>query len=154
MWSEGLPCDSPAFNEVLPFYLLEMYLLEMLDMSFTCLTCLPLLVPLLVYSSCPYWQLRRSAQPLCGPPPAPGVRAAHVQISVQKTEPLGQEVFGIGSDTLVRSSQSSSGPWDEELRARTVGVRLPRPGRSESSFRTDPSVCPVMLRHRYRYGTE
>ena len=40
--------------------------------------------------------------------------------------------------------------WGEELRARTAGVRLPRPGRSESSFRTDPSVCPVMLRHRYR----
>ena len=40
--------------------------------------------------------------------------------------------------------------WDEELRARTAGVRLPRPGHSESSFRTDPSVCPIMLRHRYR----
>ena len=39
-----------------------------------------------------------------------------------------------------------------ELRARTVtaGVRLPRPGHSESSFRMDPSVCPIMLRHRYR----
>ena len=40
--------------------------------------------------------------------------------------------------------------WDEELQARTAGVRLPRPGHSESSFRTDPSVCPIMLRHRYR----
>ena len=30
--------------------------------------------------------------------------------------------------------------WDEELRARTAGVRLPRPGHSESSFTTDPSV--------------
>ena len=39
--------------------------------------------------------------------------------------------------------------WDEELRARTAGVRLPLPGHSESSFRTDPSVCPIMLRHRY-----
>ena len=38
--------------------------------------------------------------------------------------------------------------WDEELRARTAGVRLPRQGHSESSFRTDPSVCPIMLRHR------
>ena len=28
-----------------------------------------------------------------------------------------------------------------------AGARLPRPGRSESSFRRDPSVCPVMLRH-------
>ena len=44
--------------------------------------------------------------------------------------------------------------WDEELRARTVGARLPRPGRSESSFRTDLSVCPIMLRRRYRLGTE
>ena len=40
--------------------------------------------------------------------------------------------------------------WDEELLARTAGVRLPRQGHSESSFRTDPSVCPIMLRHRYR----
>ena len=40
--------------------------------------------------------------------------------------------------------------WDEELRARTAGVRLPRQGHSESSSRTDPSVCPIMLRHRYR----
>ena len=40
--------------------------------------------------------------------------------------------------------------WDEELRARTAGVRLPRPERSESSFRTDPSLCPIMLRLRYR----
>ena len=39
--------------------------------------------------------------------------------------------------------------WGEELRARTAGVRLPRPGPSESSFRTDPSVCPVMLRRRF-----
>ena len=69
-----------------------------------------------------------------------------------------RRVLGITSNTLVRSSQSSSGPaslptatgWDEEPRARTASVRLPRPGRSESSFRTDPSVCPVMLRHRYR----
>ena len=32
--------------------------------------------------------------------------------------------------------------WDEasELRARSAGVRLPRPGRSESSFRTDQYV--------------
>ena len=37
--------------------------------------------------------------------------------------------------------------WDEELRARTAGVRLPRPGHSESSFRTDPFVCPIMLCH-------
>ena len=40
--------------------------------------------------------------------------------------------------------------WDEEMRARTAGVPLPRPGHSESWFRTDPFVCPVMLRHRYR----
>ena len=40
--------------------------------------------------------------------------------------------------------------WDEELRARTASVRLPRPGHSESSFSTDPFVCPIMLRHRYR----
>ena len=44
---------------------------------------------------------------------------------------------------------------DEELRARTAGVRLPRQGpHSEPSFRTDPSVCPIMLRHRYRWGTD
>ena len=30
--------------------------------------------------------------------------------------------------------------WDEELLAWTAGVRLPRPGHSESSFRTDPST--------------
>ena len=48
---------------------------------------------------------------------------------------------------LTQSNQSSSGPagrpashptatgWDEELRARTAGVRLPRQGHSESSFR-------------------
>ena len=29
-------------------------------------------------------------------------------------------------------------------------LRLPRPWHSESSFRTDPSVCPIMLRHRHR----
>ena len=70
-------------------------------------------------------------------------------------------VFGISSNTLVRSSLSSSGPaggasegWDKKLRARTAGVRLPRPGHSESWFKTVPSICPVMLRHRYRYGTE
>ena len=42
--------------------------------------------------------------------------------------------------------------WDEELRARTAGVtvRLPRPGHSESSFRTDSAVCPIMLRHLCR----
>ena len=34
----------------------------------------------------------------------------------------------------------------------TAGVRLPRPGRSESSFRTDPFTCPMMIRHRYRIG--
>ena len=39
---------------------------------------------------------------------------------------------------------------DKELRARIAAVRLPRPGHSESSFGTDPSVCPIMLRHRYR----
>ena len=72
-------------------------------------------------------------------------------------------LFGITSDTLVRSCRSSSGPAGgasdgcglgrgavQELRARTGGVRQPRLGRSESSFRTDPSVCPIMLRHRYR----
>ena len=74
-----------------------------------------------------------------------------------------RKVFGIASNTLVRPSQSSSGPagagpathptatgWDEELRARTAGERLPRPGHSESSLRMDSSICPVMLRHRYR----
>ena len=40
--------------------------------------------------------------------------------------------------------------WDEELRTRTAGVRLPRLGRSESLFRTDPSIFQVMLSHRYR----
>ena len=40
--------------------------------------------------------------------------------------------------------------WDEELLDRAAGVRLPRQGRSESSFRTDPSTCPIMPRHRYR----
>ena len=44
--------------------------------------------------------------------------------------------------------------WDEELRARTAGVRLPRPGHSESSFWTESSICPVMLSHRYRYRME
>ena len=54
-------------------------------------------------------------------------------------------MLGITSNTLVRSRQSSSGPrrpaahstaagWDEELRARTAGVQLPRPGHSESSW--------------------
>ena len=33
--------------------------------------------------------------------------------------------------------------WDEELLDRTAGA-LSQPGRSESSFRTDPSVCPIM----------
>ena len=40
--------------------------------------------------------------------------------------------------------------WDEELLDWAAGVRLPRLGHSESSFRTDPTICPVMLRHRYR----
>ena len=40
--------------------------------------------------------------------------------------------------------------WDEELLARTAGLRLPRPGHSKSSIKTDPSVCPIMLRHRYQ----
>ena len=62
-------------------------------------------------------------------------------------------LFGI--TTLVRSVRVHPGRpaalpaasgWDEELRARTAGVRLPRPGHSESLFRTDPSVCPIMLR--------
>ena len=43
--------------------------------------------------------------------------------------------------------------WDEELRARTAGVRLPRPGRSGSSLsRTDSSICPVMLRQPVPIG--
>ena len=46
-----------------------------------------------------------------------------------------QLLFGITSNTLVRSSQSYPGRpaalptatgWDKELRARTAGVRLPR----------------------------
>ena len=41
--------------------------------------------------------------------------------------------------------------WDEELRARTAGVRLPRPGHSESSFRTDPSLTGVTS-HRLDLG--
>ena len=36
--------------------------------------------------------------------------------------------------------------WDEELRARTASVLLPRQGHSDSSFRTDP----IMLRHGER----
>ena len=40
--------------------------------------------------------------------------------------------------------------WDEELWALTASVRLARPGHSESSFRTDPSACLIMLHHRYR----
>ena len=51
-------------------------------------------------------------------------------------------VFGITSDTLVRSSQRlrvhlgrpaahpTATGWEEDLRARTAGVRLPRPARA------------------------
>ena len=63
-------------------------------------------------------------------------------------------LFGITSNILVRvhlgqpaalPTATGSRGWDEELRARTAGVRLPRPGHSESSFRSHPSVCPIML---------
>ena len=63
-------------------------------------------------------------------------------------------LFGNTSSTLVRSSQSSSGPAGgaPESRWLRAGTRScgPGPGHSESSFRTDPSVCLIMLRHRYR----
>ena len=58
------------------------------------------------------------------------------------------------SSPIVTSGRPAALPtatgWDEELRARNDGIRLPRPGRSESSLRTDPSVCPITLRRRYR----
>ena len=66
------------------------------------------------------------------------------------------DLFGITSNTLVRSGQSASGPagahptavgWDEELLAGTASVRLPPPGRSESSFRTDPGLSSHMTCH-------
>ena len=64
------------------------------------------------------------------------------------------------TDNTVRSYQRSSGPAGGASDGcglgrgaagpdRRCAVRLPRQGHSESSFRTDPSVCPVMLRHRY-----
>ena len=42
--------------------------------------------------------------------------------------------------------------WDEELRARTAGVRLPprQPGPGTPSHRSGRTVCLIMLRHRYR----
>ena len=43
--------------------------------------------------------------------------------------------------------------WDEELRARTAGVPVTTTA-AGPSFKTDPSVCPIMLRHRYQKGTE
>ena len=50
--------------------------------------------------------------------------------------------------------------WDEEPRARTAGVRLPRPGSSESSFGTDVRSCsatgvtggPESVRHGWDGG--
>ena len=75
----------------------------------------------------------------------------------------GRRVFGISSNTLAWSRPSSPGPAGGASDGHGLGrgaagpdhlctspVRLPRPGRSESSFRTDPSACPIMLRHRYR----
>ena len=80
-------------------------------------------------------------------------------------------MFGITFNTLVRSSQSSSGPAGGASDAATVvraGTRSCGPGppvydyrdcgrgtqshRSGLVTRTDPSVlvCPIMLRHRYR----
>ena len=71
--------------------------------------------------------------------------------------------FGIASNTLVRSRQSSSGPAGgasygchghgglgrgaagPDRRCTTAAA-----GALESSFRTDPAICPIMLRHRYR----
>ena len=104
-----------------------------------------------------HWKARRAPRigrgcgVACGGVPLPAC-------SLRRVPAVGYA--GITCNALVRSSQSS-GParpaalptatgWDEELRARTAGVRLPRPGHYESSFRTDPSVCPIMLRHRYR----
>ena len=72
-------------------------------------------------------------------------------------------VFGIASITMVRSSQSSSGPAGRASDGVGLGRGAAGPdrrctttaatGHSESSFRTDPSVCPIMLRHRYRWST-
>ena len=80
-------------------------------------------------------------------------------------ERLGREherVFGISSNTLVLSGQSSSWPAGGASNGYGLGrgaagpdllcdgcVRLPLQGHSESSFRTDPSVCPITLLHRY-----
>ena len=105
---------------------------------------------------------RRSASRI---QPSPGSRAARPG-----------PVFGITSNTLVRSNQSSSGPVGGASDGygltgslsvtvppagtpdsgggaqcpgppgRIAGVRLPRPGHSESLLRTDPSVCPIMFR--------
>ena len=80
-------------------------------------------------------------------------------LSARSSSQWRQLLFGITSNTLVRSSQSSSGPaggasdgyyWLGRGAAgpdRRCAVRLPRQGvrqgHSESSFRTDPSVCPI-----------
>ena len=88
-----------------------------------------------------------------GSPPGPTAASN----STKRNSP--QLVFGFTSNTLfdlvrVHPGRSAAHPtatgWDEELRARTASVLLPRQGRSESSFRTDPSICPVMLRLGYR----
>ena len=68
------------------------------------------------------------------------------------------------SEALVRSSQSSSGLAGGASDGYGLGRGAAGPDRRcttsaagalpESSFRTDPSIYPVMLRHRHRYGTE
>ena len=89
----------------------------------------------------------------------PRSRNGHTKVTPYCLEslPILQPLFGISSNTLVRSSDTefiwagraahpTATGWDEELRARTAGVRLPRPGRSKSSF----GRIQVMLRHWYR----
>ena len=97
-------------------------------------------------------------------PPRPAAGAGR-RAAGPATDP-GPCLPGITSNTRVRSSQSSPGPDGGASDGSGYGLRqgkrscspgppvndsvVPRPGHSESSFRTDPSVCPTMLRRRYR----
>ena len=100
------------------------------------------------------------------PGPGPGCCSVAAQSGARslRGEPRGFKTTanrrgpeGTGGNGVVSGVLSGPGPLQQHLQyscpIRTAGGRLRRPGRSESSFRTDPSTCPTTLRHLYRLGS-
>ena len=101
--------------------------------------------------------LRKLAPPNFQALPPSISRQRHILLCscVQNSSPILSEFILFVSNTLVRSSQSSSGPAGGAfdgygLGRGAAGPDRRQPGYFEPSFRTDPSVCTIMLSHQYR----